>query len=163
MNTINGSSTIVIADDDPDDRFIAQKAFEDLGFSGSLRFARDGVELLNYMTSCATNFDHRFCTLPELILLDLNMPLKDGWESLEEIKKLPGLQDIPVIIWTTSNDDEDRLRSIEMGASDFITKPGSYKKLLDSFLCLIEKYGNNHKNHNGCSAPCNHEIQNNAR
>jgi two-component system, response regulator len=142
MGQINDTFAVIIADDDPDERFLAQKAFEDLGFTGMLRFVQDGIELLSYLSQCITSYDYHNFTTPKFILLDINMPLKDGWESLEEIKKDPELQNIPIVIWTTSNEEQDRLRSIEMGASDFITKPESYKNLLDSLLYLIEKYCN---------------------
>jgi CheY-like chemotaxis protein len=68
------------------------------------------------------------------------MPVKDGWETLGEIKNTPELRDIPIIIWTTSSEDGDRSRSIEMGANAFITKPGTYAHLLSSIRSLLDEY-----------------------
>lgn len=140
MDLIDGTFTILIADDDPDDRFLAQTVFDQLGLSENLKFAQDGKELLSYLNQSVTEKDNHHFRLPHFILLDLNMPEKDGWETLEEIKSTPDLNSIPVVIWTTSSEDRDRLRSAEMGADRFVTKPGDYSNLLHSIRSLIEMY-----------------------
>ncbi len=140
MDSASNVFTVLIADDDSDDRFLAQKAFEELGFSKNIRFAQDGVEVLDYLYQSAAAQDHHYFLIPDFILLDLNMPVKDGWETLEEIRNSPGLREIPVVIWTTSGEDKDRLRSVEMGADCFITKPDSYSNLLFSMHSLIKMY-----------------------
>ncbi len=132
--------TILIAEDDPDDRLFAEKAFKDLGIPESLRMVKNGDELLNYLDKCLTCDEQQMSMIPDFILLDLNMPEKSGWETLEEIKRARGLQDIPVVIWTGSDADEDRLRSIEMGAEYFITKPDDYSDLLSSIHSLIKLF-----------------------
>ncbi len=140
MDSASNVFTVLIADDDSDDRFLAQKAFEDLGFSKNIRFAQDGMEALDYLNQSEASQDHHYFLIPDFIILDLNMPVKDGWETLKEIKNSPSLCKIPTIIWTTSNAEQDRLRSVEMGADCFITKPDSYSNLLFSMHSLIEMY-----------------------
>lgn len=145
MDSHNRKFTILMAEDDPDDRLFAEKAFKDLGIPESLRMVKNGDELLHYLDQCITCNDQPQYIIPEFILLDLNMPEKNGWETLEEIKRARGLQDIPVVIWTDSDADEDRLRSIEMGAEYFITKPGAYSDLLSGIHSLIRLFCGNYE------------------
>ena len=142
MDSNNRVFTILMADDDPDDRLFAEKAFNELGISESLLMAENGEELLSYLDQCITISEQQQFTIPDFILLDLNMPEKSGWMILEEIKKVRTLQDIPIVIWTGSDNDEDRLRSIEMGADYFVTKPQSYNSLLSSMRFLIKLFCN---------------------
>ena len=146
MGSNNRVFTILMADDDPDDRLFAKKAFNELGISESLLMAENGEELLSYLDQCITISEQQQFTIPDLILLDLNMPEKSGWVILEEIKKVRTLQDIPIVIWTGSDNDEDRLRSIEMGADYFITKPGNYSDLLSGIRSLIKLFCGNYQN-----------------
>lgn len=132
--------TILMAEDDPDDRFIAEQAFQELGFFGQLRFVEDGEELMHYLHLSGKYSDRELSPLPDLILLDLNMPKKDGRKALVEIKNARDLQHIPVTIWTTSTEDKDKIECINMGADIFFTKPADYTDLLNSLRCLIEKY-----------------------
>ena len=140
MDSNNRVFTILMADDDPDDRLFAEKAFNELGISESLLMAENGEELLSYLDQCIAISEQQQFTIPDFILLDLNMPEKSGWVILEEIKKVRTLQDIPIVIWTGSDNDEDRLRSIEMGADYFITKPRSYNGLLSGMRFLIKLF-----------------------
>ena len=145
MDSSNRTFSVLLADDDPDDRFFAEKAFKDLGIPGSLKMVKNGEELLHYLDQCINCRDQQQFIVPDFILLDLNMPEKNGWEALDEIKIIRGLQDIPVIIWTTSDADEDRLRSIEMGADYFITKPRDYSALLSSIHSLVRIFCGDYK------------------
>jgi len=119
--------TVLMADDDEDDRLLARDAFRECGLEIDLRFVENGEELLEYLhghgrwTSCPT---------PSLIILDLNMPRMDGRQALAAIKEHPALRRIPVIVITTSKAEEDVLRSYDLGVSSFISKPGSYESLL---------------------------------
>ncbi len=122
---------ILIADDDPDDRFMTQEALEEAYLLNSLRFVEDGVELMKYLRREGKYTDPASSPTPGLILLDLNMPKKDGREALKEIKSDPKLRSIPVIILTTSKTEEDILRSYDLGVNCFITKPVTFTGLLD--------------------------------
>lgn len=139
MTLVNRAITIMLADD-PDDSLLTKKVSENPGFSGILRIVNDGEELLRYLNQCITYYDHYYFLLPDIILLDLDITLKYGWEILGEIKKYPELRNIPVIMCSNSNDEKDRVRSIEMDADAFITKPEDYKNLLHILQNLLEKY-----------------------
>ena len=123
--------TILMADDDPDDRLMAQSAFEVSHLANDLRFVVDGQELMDYLLRRGKYADPALSPRPGLILLDLNMPRKDGREALAEIKADPDLQTIPVVVLTTSKAEEDIYRSYAVGASSFITKPVSFEGLVD--------------------------------
>jgi len=122
---------ILIADDDADDRMMTQEALEESYLLNSLRFVVDGVELMHYLRREGKYTDPASSPTPGLILLDLNMPKKDGREALQEIKSDPKLRSIPVIILTTSKTEEDILRSYNLGVNCFITKPVTFTGLLD--------------------------------
>ncbi len=132
--------TILMADDDPDDRFIAKQAFHELGCFGELRFVEDGEELMHFLRRSEKYADLMRPSHPAFILLDLNMPRKDGWQALMEIKTDPDLRDIPVVIWTTSKENEAATRYNKMGADDFVTKPPDYENLLNSLRELVARY-----------------------
>jgi CheY-like chemotaxis protein len=123
--------TILMADDDPDDRLLAQNAFNASHLANDLRFVTDGQELMEYLLRRGKYADPALSPRPGLILLDLNMPRKDGREALTEIKTNPELQMIPVVVLTTSKAEEDIYRSYAVGASGFITKPVSFEGLVD--------------------------------
>jgi len=120
---------ILIAEDDADDRFLLQAAFRENGFSDQLHFVDNGVELMDYLSS--GNIDGNTpSNLPKFILLDLNMPKKDGREVLKEIKQHPELKKIPVVIFSTTNNEQEMRRCYELGANSYITKPNSFDHLL---------------------------------
>lgn len=98
-----------MAGDDPDDRFLMEQALLDIGNDADLRFAEDGEELMNYLLRSGKYTDVKLSPRPVLIFLDLNMPRKDGRQVLWEIKTDPDLKKIPVVIWTTSEEEEDRV------------------------------------------------------
>jgi CheY-like chemotaxis protein len=120
---------ILIAEDDADDRFLLQAAFQENGFSDRLHFVDNGVELMDYLFS-TQNDSGTPSALPKFILLDLNMPKKDGREVLKEIKQHPELKEIPVVIFSTTNNEQEMRRCYELGANSYITKPNSFDHLL---------------------------------
>jgi CheY-like chemotaxis protein len=132
--------TVLMAEDDPDDRLILEEAFRELGTSWDLRFVEDGEELMHYLLRSAKYTDGKLSPRPGLILLDLNMPMKDGLQALIEIKADPDLQEIPVAIWTTSNEREDKIRCQKAGADVFVTKPVGYAELVNTVRRLLKRY-----------------------
>lgn len=124
---------ILIAEDDADDRFLLQAAFEENGFSDRLHFVENGVEVLEYLNSIRQPDEKQF---PRFILLDLNMPKKDGREVLKELKQHPVLKKIPVVIFSTTNNEQEMRRCYELGANSYITKPNSFESLLKTVAAL---------------------------
>ena len=132
--------TILMAEDDPDDRFFMAQAIRDLGTCADLRFVEDGEELMGYLLRSGKYTDPELSPRPVLIFLDLNMPRKDGRQAIVEIKANPDLQRIPVAIWTTSDEREDKIYCKKAGADVFVTKPASYAELVDSVRNLVTRY-----------------------
>lgn len=127
---------ILMADDDEDDRFLAQEAFNESRLANPLVFVEDGEELLDYLLHRGRYSDPDRSPRPGLILLDLNMPRKDGREALQEIKSNPDLRRIPVVILTTSRAEEDVLHSYNSGVNSFIVKPVTFEQLVRVVKCL---------------------------
>jgi len=123
--------TILMADDDPDDRLLVQDAFDEIRLSNPLVFVEDGVELMDYLRRRGAYAHLSGTPLPGLILLDLNMPKKDGREVLKEIKQDLALRTIPIVILTTSNVEEDILRTYDLGTNSYIIKPVTFDKLVE--------------------------------
>jgi two-component system response regulator len=123
--------TILMADDDPDDRKLTREAFEENHIANELRFVEDGEELLDYLHQRGKYAAEGAAPLPGLILLDLNMPRKDGREALQEIKTDPRLRTIRVVVMTTSKAEEDVVRSYDLSAASYITKPVTFERLVD--------------------------------
>lgn len=122
--------TILIAEDDPDDRILLQEAFEENRLTNELRFVENGEELLAYLRRTGEYADPRCSPAPGLILLDLNMPKMDGREALKILKADPDLLRIPVVVLTTSRAEEDIVRTYGLGVSSFIAKPVSFDGLI---------------------------------
>ena len=139
MNKHRSSFTILMADDDRDDCLLVKEAFAESRLLNDLRFVADGVELMDYLLHRGQYQDERSAPRPGLILLDLNMPRKDGREALKEIKSHRDLRSIPVVILTTSKEEEDILQSYDLGASSFITKPVTFSGLMDAVQAM-KKY-----------------------
>ncbi len=129
--------TILVADDDPDDRLLLEDALIETNLAESLYFVEDGEELMDYLLDRKKYTTPSNCPRPDLILLDLNMPKKDGREALKEIKLNPQLRQIPIVVLTTSKAEEDILRTYESGVNSFISKPVSYEGLVE----LVRKLG----------------------
>ena len=137
MNTsLEKPITILYADDDPEDRMLVQDAWNESRLMNDLHFVEDGEELMDYLYR-RNKFSHLAgLPLPGLVLLDLNMPKKDGREALKEIKSDPTLRKIPVVVLTTSKAEEDILRAYDLGVSSFIVKPVTFQSLVDVTLAL---------------------------
>jgi CheY-like chemotaxis protein len=125
-----------MADDDPDDRDMARDALAESRLANTVHFVQDGVELIEYLHRRGKYADADSYPAPGLILLDLNMPRMDGREALREIKADPELRRIPVVILTTSNAEEDVLRSYDLGANSFIRKPVNFSGLVQVMRAL---------------------------
>jgi CheY-like chemotaxis protein len=120
--------TILVADDDPDDRLLIADAFTEASLTNILSFVRDGEELLSYLRREGVHVD---ASRPGIVLLDLNMPKKDGREALAEMKSDPELRNIPVVVLTTSKAEEDVLRTYDLGVAGFVVKPVSFEGLVE--------------------------------
>jgi two-component system response regulator len=128
--------TFLIAEDDPDDRLLIKEAFKESLVSNSVYFVEDGVELLDYLRWQDKFVNPGDAPTPDLILLDLNMPRKDGREALAEIKSDLCLRYIPVVVLTTSKAEEDIMRSYDIGAASYITKPVTFDGLVEAIKGL---------------------------
>lgn len=121
-------ASVLLADDDPDDRLLLEMAFAELGYPFELRFVENGLRVLEYLHHRG-EFARSKPSRPVLILLDLNMPAVDGREALMVIRQCPDHKDIPVVIWTTSKEKEDKSFCLEAGASAYVTKPNSFLEM----------------------------------
>ena len=131
MNKQGSPITILMAEDDADDRLMTKEAFEESRLNNDLRFVCDGVELMDYLYRRGQYSDPANSPRPGLILLDLNMPKKDGREALRDIKADPQLKNIRVVVLTTSKAEEDIFRTYDLGAASYITKPVTFAALAD--------------------------------
>lgn len=127
---------ILMADDDEDDRLLAFEALQESNSHFAMRFVRDGVELMHYLRGEEQYRDHRDAPRPDLILLDLNMPRKDGREVLVELKRDPQLAAIPVVILTTSSTQEDIEHGRAQGAAAYRTKPVTFNAMVELMRSL---------------------------
>jgi CheY-like chemotaxis protein len=125
---------ILMTDDDSDDRMLAMLAFKSLNMAHSIDFVTNGVELLDYLHTRVSSKRE----LPDLILLDLNMPLKDGREALMEIKADKDLKHLDVIIFSTSSSENDKQSTLNMGAKSYIVKPPNQEDLIMIFKNLCQ-------------------------
>ena len=139
MNQDKKTITILLADDDPDDRMLTRDAFVESRLCNELDMVVDGEELMDYLHSRGKYSGESAKPHPGLILLDLNMPRKDGREALKEIKTCPELRRIPVVVLTTSKAEEDILRTYDLGVNSFVIKPVTFDALVD-VLKTIGKY-----------------------
>lgn len=121
--------TILIADDDPDDRMFLEEALQKNGYEHIIEFVEDGEELMTRLRQTSQ-------PMPNLLMLDLNMPRKNGFQALQEIKADPRLRRLPVVVMTTSSADEDVARSYDLGVNSFITKPFNFNRLIEMIGAL---------------------------
>jgi CheY-like chemotaxis protein len=129
---------ILLAEDDQDDCYLISEALDESGVENRLLMVENGEELIDYLYHRGKYTDQKEFPRPELILLDLNMPLKDGREALEEIKNDLDLKRIPIVVLTTSQAEEDVLATYDLGITGFITKPMTFTGLVD----IMKSIGN---------------------
>ncbi len=142
MNQTPKPFTILIAEDDEDDYSLTLEALKEAGIDNEIHWAKDGDEVMEYLVACTctteTNGSNTTSPrLPGLILLDLNMPKKDGREALMEIKSNPKFRKIPVIVMTTSSAETDIAKSYDLGVNSFIQKPVRFSELVDMAKVLF--------------------------
>ncbi|GAA4301862.1 response regulator [Nibribacter koreensis] len=130
---------ILIAEDDAEDRMLVKEALDESRLMNNIQFVENGEELMDYLHNRGKFSDKNEYPTPGLILLDLNMPKKDGREALKEIKSDDHLRVIPVVVLTTSKAEEDVLRTYDLGVSSFITKPVTFAGLVD-VMQTLSKY-----------------------
>ncbi|HSI33270.1 MAG: response regulator [Phycisphaerae bacterium] len=128
--------TILLADDDSDDRMLARDALKESRLANDMREVENGEELLEYLNRRGKWTNPVLSPVPGLILLDLNMPRKDGREALREIKSDPRFRHIPIVVLTTSKAEEDIYRSYDLGVNSFITKPVTFDGLVGVMKAL---------------------------
>lgn len=136
MKNSNKPVAILMAEDDPDDRFLSEEALKEARVINELHVVEDGEELMDYLCRRGQFELPASSPRPGLILLDLNLPKKDGREALKEIKSSPSLRRIPVVVLTTSRAEEDILRTYDLGVSGYITKPISLTALVNVMKVL---------------------------
>jgi two-component system, response regulator len=129
MTELSKPITILIAEDDEEDRMLIQEAFDESRLANDIRFVEDGEDLMDYLHQRGKFRAPGSAPRPGLILLDLNMPRKDGREALKEIKADPSLRRIPIVALTTSKAEEDVYRTYDMGVNSFISKPVKFGDL----------------------------------
>lgn len=130
--------TILIADDDADDQLLIHDALLENRLFNGIRFVNDGQELMDYLLHEGAYSAPRSAPRPDLILLDLNMPRKDGREALSEIRKHDALRSIPIVVLTTSRADEDVAQMYELGVNSFIVKPVTFQALVEVIHVVTE-------------------------
>lgn len=138
MSTAKKEIVILMADDDDDDFLLTQKALKESKLLNKLIRVKDGEELIDYLTRQG-DYEGQETERPGVILLDLNMPRKDGREALKEIKTNSDLNEIPVVVFTTSQAEEDVYKSYQLGVNSFITKPVTFESLI-SVMQTLGKY-----------------------
>jgi two-component system response regulator len=130
---------VLVADDDADDRLLTRDALVSRSSTTEVRFVADGVELLEYLRRRGRFADLVDSPRPGLILLDLNMPRMSGHEVLRELKADPALREIPVVVLSTSSDEEDVRRAYEIGGSSYIRKPVAFDELVEA-MHVVTRY-----------------------
>ena len=132
------SVVILLADDDPDDRAFTIRALRQNRLANDVRTVEDGEELMDYLNRRGPYADEANSPRPDVILLDLNMPRKDGREALEEIKRNPSLRKIPVVVLTTSEAEQDILQTYDLGVNAFVTKPVTFEGLVNAIRVMSD-------------------------
>ena len=121
---------LMMADDDPDDREFVREAFDECGFEGDFRYVEDGADLVDYLTHSGRFEEREEVPVPDLILLDLNMPRMDGKEALAFIKSREELRRIPIVVLSTSDSEEDIRKTYDLGVNSFVTKPSCFDEIV---------------------------------
>jgi len=135
-NDQNKAFTILIAEDDEDDYLLTKEAFLEAGIIHPLHWVKDGEELIEYLHSISSmDEESKFVGM---ILLDLNMPKKDGREAIKEIKSNPQWRKIPVLVLTTSNAESDIMNTYDLGVNSYIQKPVRFSELVDIAKSIVD-------------------------
>ena len=129
------ASTVWVVDDDADDQFLIETAFKEVIYPLTIKQLSDGDELIPHLQEAPT--------LPKLILLDLNMQRKNGFEVLAEIRSIPSYRKLPVVVLTTSSSEDDKQKSLALGANGFLTKPFSLKAVINMLRQLVSDWNLN--------------------
>ncbi len=134
----NNANIVLLADDDDDDRMMAADAMREAKVTNELQFVTDGEDLMEYLHHRGKYAPPAHSPRPGLLLLDLNMPKKDGREALREMKANPVFRSIPVVVLTTSKTEEDIEQIYDLGGNSFITKPVSFEDLVQAMKVMGE-------------------------
>lgn len=127
---------VLVVEDDPDDIFLIREALEAGGFNGKVMMAIDGQEALEYIMGAGPFHDRNFFPVPELILLDLNLPKRNGFEVLQFLRRHKTLKRVPVVVLTTSSTQQDVDAAYELGANGYLQKPGNFHSFIESLKRL---------------------------
>lgn len=125
-------SVILLVEDNPDDEALTLRALKKNNIRNQVVVARDGVEAVDYLFGTGAYVGRDLSNLPQVVLLDLKLPRMDGFEVLERIRSSEATKFLPVVILTTSNEDQDRLRGYGLGANSFVRKPVEFDKFIDA-------------------------------
>lgn len=125
-------SVILLVEDNPDDEALTLRALKKNNIRNEVVIARDGVEALDYLFGTGAHAGRDLSTMPQVVLLDLKLPRMDGFEVLERIRSSEATKFLPVVILTTSNEDQDRLRGYGLGANSFVRKPVEFDKFIEA-------------------------------
>ena len=139
MDSTQKILNILIAEDDEDYYLLTKEALQQVQLSDNIRWVKDGEEAMDYLLRQGLYTNPLDSPRPDIILLDLNMPKKDGREVLKEMKANPELGSIPVIVLTTSREERDVIQSYQTGVNSFIRKPLSYNRLVE-ILKVFRQY-----------------------
>jgi CheY-like chemotaxis protein len=131
LKAVTRSIHILIAEDDEEDRMLTREAMVESKIKNKINFVEDGEQLMDFLLNQGKYADKSKFPTPGIILLDLNMPKKDGREALKDIKMHTELRKIPVVILTTSKAEEDIIRTYDLGVNSFITKPVSFEGMIN--------------------------------
>jgi len=125
-------SVILLVEDNPDDEALTLRAFKKNNIRNEVIIARDGVEAVDYLFGTGAHAGRDLSVMPQVILLDLKLPKMDGFEVLERIRSSEATQYLPVVILTTSSEDQDRIRGYDLGATSFVRKPVEFDKFIEA-------------------------------
>ncbi len=139
MQGVTKRFKVLMVDDDPEDGVLVQKAIASAGHKVDFQVVTNGAEVLDYLFTEGRFTDQSRAPRPNLILLDLNMPGVDGFTVLKQIKSNMDLRRIPVVVLTTSEAETDIVKSYDIGANTFITKPTSFADMIEVMKSL-KKY-----------------------
>ena len=130
-------SVILLVEDNPDDEVLTLRALKKNNIRNEVVVARDGVEAIDYLFGTGAHAGRDLSVMPQVVLLDLKLPRMDGFEVLERIRSCEATQYLPVVILTTSSEDQDRIRGYDLGANSFVRKPVEF----DKFIGAVRQLG----------------------